>query len=179
MAKHGVGVGLNLPYALVVPWLLFLPSAHASDVLEMLPVVSVCSALWDLFVSWWKALLRFRRFNYHSPILLSYLPLGCPCSGTLPRQNGLLKPHQGQGQNCCSSVLPGTPALSSLTSHTSEFYIPLSTYHGSLALEIPFYLCFSIPGRASRINMVWCRAKALLGSTEMPRVSNMPSSGTN
>lgn len=129
--------------------MLFLPSTHASDVLERLQMFFVSVDLSGI------CLYHSERYccasNSSILTLLFHFPIVSPPSWMHtfrypPKtQNGFLKPYQGQSGKCCSSVLPGAPALSSLISHAGKFYIPLSTCLDSLALELPFYLCFSYP----------------------------------
>lgn len=119
---------------------------HASDVLERLGkgFASVeLSGSSTLLSLWWKAMVCIQRLNSPPPFPFS----SCP--------NSLFSTHiqiLSQGFKVTPRLELGALELESPTQ--AHFYMLSSTYLGSLALEIAFYLYFSIPGEASRINTV-------------------------
>lgn len=155
----------------VVPWTLSLPSVRASDGLERLRLVFVAVEFLGICREQSIAQLEVNISIVPPKVQLSpsfpvfFLSLFLFQQKLSPDMRWWLPaPHQGcrsagprDALQCCSQL-----ADLSCFPTRAHSYMPLSSYLCSLALEISFYLYFSIPGDAGRINMVWCRAKTLL-----------------
>lgn len=107
--------------------------------------------------------------------LLSQLPLAF---GYSPKTwKDLPRPHQGDSWKCWSSALRSSPSLISL----ADAAFPCRHIFPCHCLPVPvlrllrYHFTCTFPSQV-RISMVWCRAETC-DFTEVPRVSNVPSSG--